>query len=308
MLKKLFENKSQAIMFFMVMAIVVIRNLITLYGKGNPLAPIITFCVLMSVLYVVFYFNKIPSGKDELFTGETLIRIIGALVIFLWIFSSYYVTHDFCLTMVALPIMIFCASDIRFMPLNVVSALALILFGYETAVFATIPWTFMVSFVLTAPKLKNAETWKKLVFAATQICLTADIIYIIYQLRFLFYIETAKSYLLTTIIMAVLAVLFIVCAVLSLRSKKASPARKKKKAVAGKEPEYLPAVGYTIAAVFALLSTLLELRNVAGCIAGILMSLLILCKDSTLVHIFADKAAAALRSIVDKFLPAESAE
>lgn len=292
----------------LVAAVVIARNLVALSNKGRPGAFVLIFCITMSVMYALFFFSKIPANNAELFSGESLIRIPSALLIFLWSFSEFYITHDYCLTMAVLPVMIFCASDVRFMPLNVIAGLALTVFGYETVGFDAIPWSLAVSFVLVAPKLKEAETWKKLVFAATQICTAALLIYNIYQLRFNFSLQTAKSYLLTTVIMILFAAFFIVCAVLSLRSKKASPARKKKKAVEGKKPEYLAAFGYTVAAVFALLSTMHESRIVMGAMVGVLMSLLMLCKDSTCVQLLTDKAAGAVGGLVNRISASETAE
>lgn len=308
MLKRMSENKGQIITVALIMAVVLIRNLTALYNKGNPLLPIITLCVLMSVLFTLFFFSKLPSKKEEFFTGEAIIRIVSALVIFLWTFSIYYITHDFCLTMIVLPLMIFCASDIRFMPVNVVAALAVTVFGYETVAFNAIPWSVAVSFVLVAGGLKEAETWKKLVFAASQICSAALLIYSIYQLRFNFSLQGAIGNRIITVVIILLAALFAACAVISLRSKKASPARKKKKAVEGKKADYYGAFGYVVAAVFLIVSSFLDRRTAMGGIAGSLMSLLMVCRNSTCVQLYADKAAGAIGGIVDKIASSENEE
>lgn len=308
MLKKLSENKSQIIAVVLIAAVVLVRNLTALYSKGNPLLPILTFCILMSVLYVLFFFNKIPSKKEDFFTGESLIRIVTALIVFLWSFSTYYINHDFCLAMIALPVMIFCAADIRFMPINVVVALALTMFRYEAVAFSVILWSVVTSFVLVAPGLKEAETWKKLVFSAAQICTSAAVIYNAYQLRFNFSFQGAKGNIITTVVIALLAVLFIACMAISLRSKKATPARKKKKAVEGKKAEYYAAFGYAVAAAAALLCAMLDRRTAMVGIAGSLMSLLMLCRNSTCIQIYADKAAGAIEGVVDKIAASDNEE
>lgn len=300
MLKRLSENKSQIMAVVLIAAVVLVRNLTALYSKGNPLLPILTFCILMSVLYVLYFFNKIPSKKKEFFTGESLIRIIGALIIFLWSFSIYYLSHDFCLAMVALSVMITCASDIRFMPVNVVAALALTVFRYETVAFSVIPWSVIISFVLVAKGLKEAETWKKLVFSATQICSFAAIVYNAYQLRFNFSLQGASGNIITTVVLVLLAALFIACMAVSLISQKASPARKKKKAVKGKKADYYAAFGYVVAVVIFLLCATLDQRTAMVGIAGGLMGLLMLCRNSTCIQIYADKAAGAIGEVVDK--------
>lgn len=308
MLKKLSENKGQIIAVVLIMAVVLTRNLTALYNKGNPLLPIITLCVLMSVMFALFFFSKLPYKKEEFFTGETFIKIASALVIFLWTFSIYYITHDFCLAMSVLPVMIFCASDIRFMPVNVVAALAVTVFGYETVAFNAIPWSVAVSFVLVAGGLKEAETWKKLVFTASQICSVALLIYSIYQLRFNFSLQGAKGNIATTVVLVLLAAIFIACTVISLRSQKASPARKKKKAVEGKKADYYGAFGYAVAAAFCLLGSALDQRTAMGGIAGSLMTLLMVCRNSTCVQVYADKAAGAIGGVVDKIAASDNEE
>ena len=308
MLKKIKENKAQLITVLLIMAVVVARNLVFLFSKGRPMPTIIALCIGMSVLYVLFFFNRIPVSREELFRGENLVRIIGALVVFAAGFTLNNITHDFCVSVIALAVMIYCASDIRFMPVNVVAAILLTVLRYETVVFNAAPWAIVISFAVTLPKLKGAEGWKKLIFSASAVTTAAMLAYNIYQLRFVLSLSTAKSYLLTTVVMVLFAALFVICAVLSLRSRKASPARKKKKAVEGKKPEYAAAFGYAVAAAASLACTLQESRVVMAGIIGILMSLLVLSENLSQISIFADKAAGALGGLADKVFSASETE
>lgn len=308
MLKKLSENKSQVIVLVLMAVVVLARNLVTLFSKGNPGTEILIFCIAMSLLYVFHFFKKFPTNRAELFKGEGLIGIICALAIFLAAFTRHYITHDFCLAMFALFGMILCATDIRLMPVNAVAALALSVINGATSAFTSIPFAIAVSFAVVLPSVRGAELWKKLVFAATQISNAVMLGYNIYQLRFNFSFHTALSYLLTTVILALFAALFVALAVLSLRSRKAAPARKRKKAVEEVKPRYNEAFAYALIAVFALLFTLHESRVVMAGIVGVLTSIFVLSKNTTAVKAYADKTAAAIGGVADKVFSASDEE
>lgn len=293
MLKNLLKNRTQIILMISVAVIVLARNIIVMLNKGSLMVGIMIFDIAMSLLFVIFFFRNVPSNKDDYFKGETLVGAISAVVIFLWSFSQYFITLDYCIAMTVLPIMIFCASDIRFMPLNVIISLLLIMFNFENIVLVSAFPAVSVAFAFASKQLEDAKAWKILVFAATQICLIFDGCYGIYCLRYNFSAQTAYAHLTTTIIMALLAAFAIACAVISLQSRKASPARKKKKAVEEIKSDYWAALGYVVMAAFAVVSTLLERRTAVSCMSGVLMALYIICTDSSAVRVIADKAANA---------------
>lgn len=308
MLKKLSENKTQILIVLLLAAVVTGRNLVVLFGKGNPGIYVLLYCIFMSVFYATLFFGKIPLNKEGFFTGRGLIGVISALVIFVMAFTRFNITHDLCLTLMAMFGIAFCSTDVKFMPVAAVGTLAMTVFGYETAVFNVAPWAIAISFIVAFPALKGAEVWKKLVFAATQICSAAMLAYNIYLLRFNFSFQTAKSYLLTTIIMIVFAVIFVALAIISLKNRKASSAREKKKAVKAEKPEYAAAFGYIVAAVFTLLCTLHESRIVICGIVGILTGLTLICESSTRFRVLADNVAGAIGGVADKTFSASEAE
>ena len=308
MLKKLSENKSQIIVVLLVAAIVTARNLITLFSKGKPGEEILVYCIGMSFLFACIFFGRISLNRGDMFRGDNIIGIISALVIFIFSFERHYITHDYSLAVFAVFAMLICATDIRFMPINVMLSLAVTVFAPETPAFTSIPFAIAASFAVVMPSLKGGELWKKLVFAATQISSFIVLAYNTYQLRYNFSFHTARSYLLTTIIMAVFAALFIAAAVVSLRSRKAAPARKKKKAVEEIKPRYNEAFAYAFIALFSLLFTLHESRVVMAGIVGVLTSILVFSRNSTVVKAYADKAAGAIGSVADKLFSASDSE
>lgn len=292
--ENLSKNKTQIILIASIAAVVLAKNIIVMFNKGSPIASVMFFCIAMSILFVLFFFRVLSSKKEDFFKGETLFGAVSAVLIFLWSFSEYYITLDYCVATTALPIMIFCASDIRFMPLNAAIALVLSILNFDNAVFASAFPAVAVALVFASKQLNDAKSWKILVFAATQICLVVNGCYSVYRLRFNFSTQTARAYLATTVVMILLAVFAVVCAVVSLQSRKASPARKKKKAIEEIKADYFAALGYVVLAAFAVVSTMLELRAVMSGIVGILMAMYMICTDSSAARFITDKAANAV--------------
>lgn len=313
MLKKISENKSQLIMLMLVMATVIGRGVITQLNRGNPGVVGGILCVAMCVLFVLFFFINFPANKEEFFTGRNIVRIVSILLIFLWAHSESYVDFDYVLAMVVLPVMIFCASDIRLMPVNVAVALGMAA-GFETVGFVSVPCAVIVSLVLVAPHLnKDSKAWEKIVFAAVQLCLIIDYIYIIYQMRFMFTFTSVIANRILSILLILFAVFFIACAVLSLKKPKASKSGKKSKkkadyAISPKKSEYFSVTGYVFGAAVMLVFTTLDIRYSMSGLVGVLMTVFTVCKNGTCVEKLTDKAADAIGGFADKIFGEKAEE
>lgn len=299
-------------MLIFVAAVVIGRSVITQLGRGDPGVVGWILCVAMSVLFVLFFFINFPANKEEFFTGRNIVRTVSILLIFLWAHSEIYVDFDYVVAMVVLPVMIFCASDIRLMPVNAAVALGMAV-RFITVGVVSIPCAVVVSLILVAPRLnKESKAWEKIVFAAVQLCLIIDFIYIVYQMRFMFTFTSVTANAATTILLALFAVFFAACAVLSLKKPKASKSKKNAKkradyALADKKPEYLQAAGYIFGAVAMLVFTTLDIRFSMSGLVSVLMSVFTLCKNGTCVEKLTDKAADAIGGIVNKISAKETA-
>lgn len=313
MTKKLSENKSQILMLIFVAAVVISRGVITQLGRGNPGVVGWILCVAMCVLFVLFFFINFPVNKEEFFTGRNIVRTVSILLIFLWSHSEFYVNFDYVVAMVVLPVMIFCASDIKLMPVNVAIALGMAV-RFVTVGIVSIPCAVIVSLILVAPRLnKESKAWERIVFAAVQLCLIIDFIYIVHQMRFMFTFTSVTANAATNILLALFAVFFAACAVLSLKKPKVSKSKKKAKnktdyAIANNKPEYLPAAGYIFGAAVMLVFTTLDIRFSMSGLVGVLMSVFTVCKNGTCVENLTDKAADAIGGFVNKISAKETAE
>ena len=300
MLKKLSVSKNQIITLLLVSVFVMGKNIVTSLSDGNPGVLGMTLCIAMSILFVVFFFLKFSAKKEELFTGNGIIRIAGALMILFWSFTRSFMNFDYVVAMVVLPIMIFCASDTKFIPVNAVIALGMAI-RFIPVGFVTIPCALFVSFILIAPKIRNAKTWEKIVFFAVMICLIIDLAYVADQMRYMFTMSSVTANIVSNIILVLFALFFTVCVVYSLKKQKKFKSKKTSKMVsAAKKPEYSAALGYIIAVAFAIACTALDARYSMSGLVGLIMSTLMVCKNGTLVEEFSDKAAKSIGRLAEK--------
>ncbi len=301
MAKKLSITKNQIITLLLVAVVVISKTVITMLNQGNPGFMGMTLSIAMCVFFVLLFFGKFPMNKEEIFTGDGLIRVAGSLIIILWAFTYDYINFDYNIAMTALPIMMFCACDTKFLPVNVVLALGLTI-RFVTAGIVSIPCAIAVSVVLIAPKLKEAKTWEKIVFAATMLCLIIDTVYIVVEMRFMFNFSSVLANRIISIILVLFAAFYIACMVLSLKTEKAPKTKKKsKKAVQPvKKADYISALGYLAAAVCAVAFTTLDVRFAMSGMVSMIMATLVLCKEGTFVKSLTDKAASALGALINK--------
>lgn len=303
MLKNLSTSKSQLKTLVFLFAVVLIKTLVVMFRKGKPSIEALVFGVLMCVFFVFLFFTKFPTKRDEIFTGQNIIRIIAAAVVFIGAFSLFYVNAAFNMTMVIIAVVLFCVSDTRFIPIGVVASLALLI-RYEPFAYAVIPCAIFVLLVFVAPKLKEAKLWEKLVFSAALISLTACFIYVVYQMRFIFSFSTLMAFPWKTVPMVIMAALFFACAVFSLQSVKGSGHKNKKKkndyVAKEKKADYLGAFSYVAIAVYAVASAMLESKYAMCSMVSLLTTMFVICTDGTQLQLVADKVAGLASGLFDK--------
>ncbi|MBR5561947.1 MAG: hypothetical protein IKW12_02245 [Clostridia bacterium] len=303
MLKNLSTSKSQLKTLIFLFAVVLIKTLVVMFRKGKPSVGALVFGLLMCVFYVLLFFSKFPTKKEEFFTGQNLIRIIAAVVVFIGAFSLFYVNLAFNLTMVIIAVVLFCVSDTRFIPIGVVASLALFVI-YEPFAFTVIPAAIFVLLVLVAPRLKEAKTWEKIVFSAALVSLVICFVCVAYELRFNFSFSTLRAFPWKTVPMVIIAALFVVCAVFSLKTVKGSNRKGKKNksnsAVKEKKADYLGAFAYIAIAVFAVVSATLESKYAMCSIVSLLTSMFVVCTNGTQLELIADKVAVKAGKLFDK--------
>ncbi len=303
MSKKLSVSKGQISAIIFLWAVVLSKTLVVMFRKGRPSPEAIVFGVLMCVLFVLLFFWNFPTKREEIFKGQNIIRIIAAAVVFIGAFSLFYVNAAFNMVMMLIPVALFCSSDFKLIPIGVVASLA-VLMRYEPFAYTVIPGAIFVLLVLVAPRLKEAKQWEKIVFSAALISLTASFIYVVYQMRFIFSMSTLLAMYKKTIPLAIIAAVFIVCAVLSLQSVKRSNHKKKTKknnyAVKEKKADYLGAFAYFAIAAYSVASAMLESQYAMCCIVSLLTAMFVVCTGGTQLQLIADKVAKAADGLVNK--------
>ena len=303
MFKKLSESKSKIVTLLFLIAVVLSKTLVAMFRKGMPSTLSIVFAVLMSAFFVALFFMGFPSKREEFFTGQNILRIIAALVVFIGAFSISYVNLAYNMVMMLIPVIAFCSSDFKLIPIAVVASLA-VLVSYEPFAFTVIPVALLVLLILVAPKLKEAKSWEKIVFCGAVISLTACLIYVVYQMRFIFSLSTLRAFPLKTIPLIIIAVVFAVCAAFSLKTVKASKHKKKTKkndyAVKEKKADYLAGITYIAAAVYAVSAAMLESKYAMCCIVSLLTTMFVISKDGTQLQIIGDKVAGIAEGFISK--------
>ena len=311
MLKKLSVSKGQLSAIVFLFAVVLSKTLVAMFRKGAPSVEAIIFAVLMCAFFVVLFFLDFPTKREEFFTGQNIFRIIAALVVFIGAFAMFYVNAAFNMVMMLIPVILFCSTDFKLIPIGVVASLA-VLVTYEPFAFTVIPGAIIVLLTLVAPKLKEAKQWEKIVFSGALISLTACFIYVVYQMRFIFSFSSLKGQLSKSIPMVIIAVVFVVCAVFSLKSVKASKhkgkAKKNSYAIKEKKSDYLAGITYLGAAVYAVASAMLEGKYVMCCLVSLLATMFVICKDGTQLQLVSDKVANAAYGLVGKIEDTEETE
>ncbi len=307
MLKKLSVSKGQISAIVFLIAVVLTKTLVVMFRKGQPSIEAFVFGVLMCAFFVFLFFWNFPTKKEEIFTGQNIIRIIAAAVVFIGAFSLFYVNAAFNMVMMLIPVIMFCSADFKLMPVSVIASLALLI-RYEPFAYTVIPCAIFVLLILAAPKLKEAKQWEKIVFSAALISLTACFIYVVYQMRFIFSISTFIASPVKTIPLVIIAVIFIVCAVFSLQSVKSSKHKKSKKknyAVKEKKADYLGGFTYLAAAVYAVASAMLEGKYAMCCIVSLLTAMFVICTNGTQLQLITDKVAGTVGGMIDKITAEE---
>lgn len=303
MLKKLSVSKGQISAIMLLIAVVLSKTLVVMFRKGKPSVDAIVYAVLMCAFFAFLFFLNFPTKREEIFTGRNIIRVIAAAVVFIGAFSLFYVNAAFNMVMMLIPVILFCSSDFKFIPIGVVASLALLI-RYEPFAYTVIPCAIFVLLILVAPKLKEAKQWEKLVFSAALISLTACFVYVVYQMRFIFSMSTLLAMYKKTIPLVMMAVVLVVCAAFSLKSVKNSKHKKKTKkndyAVKEKKADYLGAFAYLAVAVYAVASAMLESQYAMCCIVSILTAMFVACTDGTQLQLVADKVAGAAEGVVKK--------
>lgn len=295
-------SKGQIPALVFLFAVVLTKTLVVMFRKGRPSVEALVFGVLMCIFFVFLFFTKFPTKRDEIFTGQNIIRIIAAAVVFIGAFSLFYVNAAFNMTMMIIAVVLFCVADLRLIPIGVVASLALLI-RYEPFAYTVIPCAIFVLLVLGAPKLKEAKQWEKIVFSAALISLTACFIYIVYQMRFIFSFSTFIAFPWKTIPMVIMAVLFVICALFSLKSVKGSNHKGKKKndyTVKEKKADYLGAFSYVAIAVYAVASAMLEGKYAMCSMVSLLTTMFVICTDGTQLQLIADKVAGLAGGLFDK--------
>lgn len=302
MLKKLSVSKGQISAIIFLWAVVLSKTLVVMFRKGRPSPEAIVFGVLMCMLFVLLLFWKFPTKREEIFTGQNIIRIIAAAVIFIGAFSLFYVNAAFNMVMMLIPVVLFCSSDFKLIPIGVVASFA-VLMKYEPFAYTVIPGAIFVLLVLVAPKLKEAKQWEKIVFSAALISLTVSFVYVVYQMRFIFSMSTLLAMYKKTIPLVMIAVVLFICAVLSLQSVKRSNNKKTKKnnyAAKEKKADYLGAFTYFAIAVYSVASAMLESQYAMCCIVSLLTAMFIVCTGGTQLQLIADKVAKTADGLINK--------
>ncbi len=308
MLKKLSVSKGQISAIVFLIAVVLAKTLVVMFRKGTPSVEAIIYAVLMCAFFVLLFFWKFPTKKEEIFTGQNIIRVIAAAVVFIGAFSISYVNAAFNMVMMLIPVVIFCSADFKLIPIGVVASLA-VLVSYEPFAYTVIPGAILVLLILVAPKLKGSKQWEKIVFSAALISLTACFIYVVYQMRFIFSMSTLLAMYKKTIPLVIIAIVFVLCAVFSLQSVKGSKHKKKAKkndyAVKEKKADYLGAFAYFAIAVYAFASAMLEGQYAMCCIVSLLTTMFVICTDGTQLQLITDKAAGSVGGLIDKITAEE---
>ncbi len=301
-------SKSQIAVIVLFAAVVIGRAVAVMFRKGKPSVEALVFGVLLCLLYILLLALKFPTKKEEFFTGQTVFRILTAGVVFIGALSIFYVNAAFNFVLTIIPIVMFCIADIRLVPIGVVAALS-VLVRYEPFAFTIIPCAIIMLLIMVAPKLKDSKTWEKLVFSGALISLTACFIYVVYQMRFIFSFSTFVASPKKTIPLVLIAVLFLVCAVASLKVIKAPKSGKKKAkknyAVKEKKADYIGALAYAAGAVYAFASAMLEGKYAMCCIISLLTAMFIMCKDGTELQLVTDKVAGMASGAVNKLAEEE---
>ncbi len=304
MLKKLSVSKGQIYAMVFLVAVVLSKTLVVMFRKGRPSVEATVYAVLMCTFFVLLFFWKFPTKKEEIFTGRNIIRIIAAVVVFIGAFSLFYVNAAFNMVMMLIPVILFCSADFKLIPIGVVASLALLI-KYEPFAYTVIPCAVFVLLILVVPKLKEAKQWEKIVFSAALISLTACFVYVVYQMRFIFSLSTLLAMYKKTIPLVIMAIVFVVCAVFSFKCVKVSSKHKKKTkkndyAVKEKKADYLGGFTYSAMAIYTVASAMLESQYAMCCIVGILTAMFVICTDGTQLQLVADKVAGAASGIVNK--------
>ncbi len=311
MFKKISVLKGQISAIVFLFVVVLSKTLVVMFRKGTPSVEAIVFAVLMCAFFVVLFFLDFPTKREEIFTGQNIFRIVAALVVFIGAFAMFYVNAAFNMVMMLMPVILFCSSDFKLVPISVVASFA-VLVSYEPFAFTVIPGAILVLLTLVAPKLKEAKQWEKIVFSGALISLTVCLVYVIYQMRFIFSFPSLKGQISKTVPMLIIAVVFVVCAVFSLKTVKRSNHKNKKKknnySVKEKKADYLAGFTYLGAAVYAVASAMLEGKYVMCCLVSLLTAMFVICKDGTQLRLISDKVANAAYGLVGKIEDTEETE
>ena len=222
MLKKLSVSKSQIAVLVLLLAAVIGRAMAVMFRKGKPSVEAMAFGVLLCLLYALLLIWKFPTQKEEFFT------VLTAGVVFIGALSIFYVNAAFNFVVSMIAVTVFCSSNIKLVPISVVTAL-LVLVRYEPFAFTVIPAAVITMIILVAPKLKDSKAWEKIVFSGALISLIACFVYVVYQMRFIFSFSTFFATPKKTIPLIMMAAVFVVCAVISLKTVKAPKSKKNSK-------------------------------------------------------------------------------
>ncbi len=309
MSKKLSVSKSQIFALVLLAAAAIGRAMAVMFRKGKPSVEALVFGVLMCLIYVLLLAWKFPAKKEEFFTGQTVFRVLTVGVVFIGAISGDYINAAFNFVLTMIPVALFCASDIKFVPISVVVSLVMsAIVMYQPFAFAVIPGAIIMLLVLVAPKLKGSKAWEKIVFSGALLSLTASLGYIVYQMRFIFSFSTLTTSLTRSIPLLLIAIVFAVCAFTSLKEVKAPKSKKKSKknyVVKEKKADYIGALAYAAGAVYAVASAMIEGKFSICCLAALLTAMFIMCKNGTELQLVTDKAVGSLTGVVDKLTKEE---
>ena len=308
MLKKLSVSKNQIFALVLLAAVAIGRAMAVMFRKGRPSIEALVFGVILCLVYVLLLAWNFPTKREEFFTGQNVFRLLTVGVVFIGAISTLYVNAAFNFVLLMIAVALFCASDIRFTPISVVAALAVFV-RYEPFAYTVIPGAIIILLAVFAPEFKKSKTWEKLVFFGAMISLFASFVYVVYQLRFNFSFSTFCASLTKTIPLVLLAIVFIACAVSSLKAVKAPKSKKKKAnkdyAVKEKKADYIGALVYVFGAAYAFASAMLESKYSMCSIVALLTAMFIMSKNNTELKVVTDKIAGSAAGVVDRLTKEE---
>ncbi len=301
MLKKFTSiNKNTVITAIVVFVLMCAKTFFELYDIGTVGMKIILLTVASGAAFALFFCAYFSSNGAKDLEGRDVVGIIALLYVLALLVNGGVVNDESLIFTIAISVMLLMLKNFYLIiAVAVISVILALFFNY--AAVTSIPASMGVSMVIFAglfekekklskkkalkEEAKVSKTKEKVIFAVCEAVMLAAVIYAEYERRFTVSFEAFKVFWIYSVAGAILFVVLVALAVLSVKNKKTA----------------IEALGYFVPAALLVPPLMMGSRMIPMAVtAGLLMMFVMCCSEKTFINELVEKGYGAVRQKIGK--------